>query len=153
MKRVDIGDTKSFKIIPENKSVEGRLFGKWVSHDLKEGIKPIYRFIIDAASDKLMLQSVIGDEIGIDEEGNIFPVIYGTSYCDKDDEFNEKIGIDVCSAKMELKNHRKLVKFYKRLHKVLMETMMIVDDWCIKHQEKADAIDRDLVEYYGRGQI
>ena len=151
MKLIDNGN-KVFKVIPEGKRVEGYLLGKWVGSDLKEGIKPIYKKIIKPLAEELTILNMNDGSFYYNNyEEMLVPIINGKSLCDSHDEFSEKIGIDVCAAKMELKNHLKLAKLYSRMHKLLVETAIIVDAWCIKHQEKAMAIEDDLNNYYGRG--
>ena len=134
MKRKFDGD-KEFKIIPEAKIVQGVMKEKWVNKDLRTGIKPISRFIIEILAGEL---------------DNGYGDVYATAYCDEHDEFDEKIGIDVCSAKLEMKNHLRLAKLYDRMHRALIEASMIVGGWCKMHTHKAKAIEKDLEEYHGR---
>ena len=150
MKLIENGN-KVFKVIPEGKRVEGYLLSKWVGSDLKEGIKPIYKKIIKPLAEELTILNMNdGSFYYNNDEETLVPIINGKSLCDSHDEFSEKIGIDVCAAKMELKNHVKLAILYSRMHKLLVETAIIVDAWCIKHHEKAKAIEDDLINYYGR---
>ena len=69
--------------------------------------------------------------------------------CDPKDEWDEKIGIDIASAKLDLKEHlRKARKLEKTL--VTMNSLMRkMEDICQKHQKKAKAIKKDLEDYYG----
>jgi len=146
MKKLDIKGRK-FKIIPEAGIVQGEKEENWIGKDLKRGIKPVYKSIINEiafAIDRTHTFNAYG------WPGESKPKIYATAYCDKNDEFDEKIGIEVCSAKLDLKNHRKLAKFYDRMHRILIETATIVGKMCIEHDQKAQAIEADLEKTYGR---
>ena len=117
MKKVEIKN-KSFKVIPEARIVQGKMVEKDVQHDLKRGIKQIHKSIINDLSLDLNPQKVFWPTIK--------RLICATAYCDENDEFDEKTGIEVCSAKMELKNHKKLAKQYDKMHRILLEAANIV---------------------------
>lgn len=138
MKKINIKN-KEFKVIPEAKLVSGVMPEKWIGKDLKRGIKPIYKSIIFNVA-----------RWSSDYLDNEFPAISANAYCDEKDTFDEEIGIEVCSAKMEWKNHMKLAKLYDRMHKILIETAIIVGAWCVEHEKKAEAIEADLTKFYGR---
>lgn len=144
---------KLFKIIPENNTVEGKATFKDFPEDLK-GIKEIYDNIIKSAMINLYpdrYSYVIDDNdneiVGI---AMVVDSVKAKSHCDIKDTFDEHTGINVCSAKIEKKNHLKLAKMYDRLHRTLIETAIIVAQLCIKHTKKAEAIEKDLCDHYGR---
>lgn len=130
---------KKFMIIPEAKIVKGTMMEKTVSKDMKRGYKRLYKNIIQY----LAYRFGAIDEFDLEE-------ISAIAYCDELDTFDENVGVEVCSAKLELKNHRKLAKLYSRIHKALIKTAIIVDHLCVEHNEKAAAIEDDLVRTYGR---
>lgn len=132
---------KEFKVIPKGRRVKSKITGKWLQDDFKAGIKQEYREILETA---LLLPKVCGKLIWekLDVEA--------TSYCDEKDEFDEKIGIDVCEAKLYKNKHMKLAKIYDRLHRTLIETAIVAGELCMKHTKKAEAIEKDLCEHYGR---
>ena len=138
MKKIFIKD-KFFKVIPEANLVMGEMPEKWIGRDVRRGIKPIYKAIIVALAQRISDYDVLD-----------YPNICANAYCDKNDVFDEKIGIEVCSAKMEWKNHMKLAKLYDRMHRILIETAVIVGTWCAEHTKKAQSIEDDLVRTYGR---
>lgn len=140
MKKIQIKN-KKFKIIPEIKIIQGEMPRKWIDNDLKRGIKPIYKSIIYYLASSMTSNNIFGNNI---------KDISATAYCDDNDEFDEKVGIEVCSAKMELKNHLKLAKLYNRMHKILIATAITVGAMCAEHTEKAQAIEDDLCRTFGR---
>lgn len=146
MKKLDIKG-REFKVIPEAGIVQGEKEENWIRKDLRRGIKPVYKKLIEYAAFTIDRRHTTDTYFG-GVDGN--PKTYATAYCDKNDEFDEKIGIEVCSAKLDLKNHRKLAKFYDRMHRILIETAVIVGKMCIEHDQKADAIESDLRKTYGR---
>ena len=105
------------------------------------GIKNKYRLLIREAvsSDAFFNKGTPG-----------LSTIHANAYCDQNDEFDEKRGIEVCSSKLELKNHRKLAKWYDRAARDLQEASLIAQSLCIRHEDKAQAIEDDLVRHYGR---
>lgn len=136
--------SKKFKIIPEIKVVEGRMDEKHFDDDLKFGITPRIKELVYCAA-KYYRTKPKKRNNKIED-----PYITGYAYCDEYDEFDEKVGIDVCAAKMELKNHLKLAKKYRKASDDLVEASHVADDLAIKHETKAMAIESDLVRYYGR---
>ena len=134
MKKIKIKD-KYFKVISEANIVQGSMMEKCIGKDLRKGIKPLNRLIIAWLIDNFYYQENF---------------VNATAYCDDEDEFDEKTGIEVCSAKLELKNHMKTAKLYDRIHRVLIETANIVAKLCMFHVDKAKAIEDDLVREYGR---
>ena len=142
MKIVSTRD-KKFKIIPETKKVIGTMPMKWIGKDV-QGVNSTQRSIISMGMSVLF---PLNDWLpfGCDREDTVT----ATAVCDERDEFDENKGIDICSAKLELKNHLKLAKAYDRFNRVLIETSNVVSRLCIKHALKADAIKQDLEQYYG----
>lgn len=136
MKKVN-KDNKEFIVIPEGKRVKGSSYIGWFAKDNGDG----ERFI-----NKAVIASII---YRISDFDGLFD-FSATSYCDERDEFNEKTGIEVCSAKMDYKAHMKAAKTYDRVYRVLAECMAIVQKRIEKHLKKAKAIDDDMVRMYGR---
>lgn len=141
MKKLNIKD-KRFKIIPEARLVQGVMPEKGIFHDLKMGIKNKYRMLIREAV------SYGNNEKFFSGCGTGF--IHANAYCDKADTFDDKIGVEVCASKLELKNHRKLARWYNRAARDLQEASLIAQHFCIRHEEKAQAIEDDLCRHYGR---
>lgn len=136
MKKVNIKN-KDFIVVPEGRVVKGEMPEKRIDKDLKMGIKPLYKKILKFAANEI-------------DKGEDFRTISGVAYCDDNDEFNEDIGIDVCSAKLEMKNHRKLQKLYGRICDSLMEAELVATHLLMMHKMKADAIEEDMKKTYGR---
>jgi len=139
MKKVNVRN-KEFKVIPEARLVQGKMVEKGIENDLKAGIKDKYKRLIRNASRKYTIFDFLM------RENNIT----ANAYCDEKDEFDEKVGIDVCSEKLELKNHLKLARLYGKIAKDLSDAAMIANGFCTKHEAKAMAIEEDLVRMYGR---
>lgn len=147
MKKVNVRN-KEFKVIPEARLVQGVMTEKGIENDLKAGIKDKYKELIKNASYNYNGRNYITC-------GNIFDLlkkknITANAYCDEKDEFDEKVGIDVCSEKLELKNHLKLARLYGKIAKDLSDAAMIANGFCTKHEAKAMAIENDLIKMYGR---
>ena len=141
MKKVTIKG-KAFKIIPEAKLVQGEMKEKGYEKDLKIGIKPIYKAIVafTIRFDGYLRRHPLNET----------KLIHANAYCDKNDIWDEKRGIEVCSAKLELKNHRKLAKMYDRVSRDLQEAALIAQSFCFHHEDKAQAIEDDMVRTWGR---
>lgn len=141
MKKVTIKG-KTFKIIPEAKLVQGEMMEKGYEKDLRIGIKPIYKSIIAFAIrlDEYLRRHTFNEE----------KTIRANAYCDENDIWDEKRGLEVCSAKLELKNHRKLAKMYDRVSRDLQEAALIAQSFCFRHEDKAQAIEDDLCRTFGR---
>lgn len=133
---------KEFIVIPEAKLVKGKMPQKVVFNDLTAGIKKKYKDVIFEAADNYYGD----DEFWLRD----FDPIEGKAYCDEKDEWDERIGIEVCAAKMDMKNHRKLARIYNNIAKDLQEAALIAQSYCIRHEDKAQAIEDDLVKYHGR---
>lgn len=144
MKRVEIGN-KSFKVIPEARLVQGEMVEKSIEKDLKAGIKEVYKNLIRCASNNYV------EDFNIVSLFNVVPnKIVANAYCDDNDEFDEKIGIDVCAEKLEMKNHIKLANILDRISRDLMDASLIAQSLCVKHDDKVKAIEEDLAKMYGR---
>ena len=140
-------DNKEFKIIPETKMVTGEKYPKLIDSDFIYGVKEAERKIIGAAGDEL---DIIWDSYWIDKDEEKELIIRANAYCDERDEWNEKTGIEVCSSKLDMKNHYRLAKQYSRIYRLLQETAATVYRLCEMHVKKAKAIEDDLVNHYGR---
>lgn len=141
MKKLKIKD-KTYKIIPEARIVCGEMPTKWAEYkDMRRGYKPLYRKIIVSALRILVPQYCKYD------------TMYATAYCDEKDTFDEKTGVEVCAAKLEMKNHKKMARAYYRLHEALDECSRIAYGLCMEHTDKVKAIEEDLVEHYGRMKV
>lgn len=132
MKKINIRN-KTFKAIPEQKIVYGEMPLKWIDGDMKMGIKDIYKLVIIAA---------VGEKNA--------DTIKAKAYCDERDEFDERIGTEVCSSKLEYKNHIRLAKAYSRAFRILTEASYIAEKLCRRHFNKANAIEDDLIRHYGK---
>ena len=136
IKKVNIKN-KDFIVVPEGRIVKGEMAERKVRDDIKMGIKPLYRSLLKLVADEL-------------DNGYDFDNIKAVAYCDEDDEFDEKAGIDVCGAKLDLKNHRKLERLYGKVCNTLMEVELIAIHMMEVHKHKAEAIEEDLRKTYGR---
>ena len=144
MKKVNVRN-KEFKVIPEARLVQGKMVEKNIDNDLKAGIKEKYKELIRFASGNYESNNVL-DVLLYDK----IRTVMANAYCDEKDEFDEKVGIDVCSEKLELKNHLRLARLYGKIAKDLSDAAMIANGFCTKHEAKAMAIEEDLVRMYGR---
>lgn len=137
MKRVTRDDGKTFKIIPENKTIYG------TSHR---------RSMLDELTTVLT-----------DEEADFLPsfVVFecvmkklntAKAVCREDDDFNEKIGMDIAAAKLDMKEHLRFARTYDRMLRIMNGTMRKIEDLCNKHMKKAKVIQKDMDRYY-RGKI
>lgn len=150
MKRVK-KDNKEFKIIPEAKMVTGEKYPKLIESDFIYGVKEAERGVIGAAGDEL---DIIWDSYSwIDEDEEKEITIHANAYCDERDEWDEKTGIEVCSSKLDMKNHYRLAKQYSRIYRLLQETAATVYRLCELHLKKAKAIEDDLCNHYGRMKV
>ena len=141
MKKVKIKN-RNYKVIPEAGLVIGEMKKK---------------SIIDETDDLNKLQKdILLSAIGV---YNWLPFdndndnIHANAYCDERDEFDEKIGIDVCTEKLYLKQHQQMLKQYEKA----MKNLEYLADWIYgkaqMHVEKINSIKDDLVRMYGRGQV
>lgn len=128
---------KTFKIIPEANKVIGNMNVKTFSQ------------YADYASIPFLYRSLITNAIDLSNDD--FSYINATALCDERDEFDVNAGLDVCSAKLELKNHLRVARWYDRAHRRLIEAANIAYKLCKKHVDKAQSIEEDLAKTYGRG--
>lgn len=141
MKKIKERD-KDFIVIPEAKMVKGEMATNYIYRDMQMGIKDEYRDIIASAA--------IGYGGKLRLIVPFFDSIKATSRCDERDEYSEKIGVEVCSAKMDYKAHMKAARIYDRVYRRLMETSEIVRRLLERHLKKAQAIEDDMARTYGR---
>lgn len=132
-----VGD-KFFKIIPEAKLVRGSTHRKYVLDNLNN-LPIIERLVIHDA-----MCSSGGKRLWPLED------ITANAYCDENDSFDENVGVMVCAAKLDLKNHVKMVKDCERAIEVLNKCVRFLETTCQKHRRKAIAIEEDLANTYGR---
>ena len=135
--------TKEFKIIEEGRKVIGATEKKHVLDEV-EDVSPRNTALISY----MLFYSY-------DDECLMGPLpsntIKATAYCDPRDEFNEDTGINVCSEKLDLKNHMQIAKKYDAMYRWLMECANVCYQKCEKHYKKAVAIEEDMARMYGRG--
>ena len=72
-----------------------------------------------------------------------------TAYCDERDEFDEKKGMDIASEKADLLRHESYIKYYEKMIALLSEAVFVCEDLIIKHENKAQNIQDDMVKFYG----
>ena len=144
MKKVNVRN-KEFKVIPEARLVQGKMVEKNIDNDLNAGIKEKYKELIRFACGNYESNNIL-DVLLYDK----IRTVVANAYCDEKDEFDEKVGIDVCSEKLELKNHLRLARLYGKIAKDLSDAAMIANGFCTKHEAKAMSIEEDLVRMYGR---
>ena len=130
---------KSFKVIPENNVVVGKSFQLSLLDELGD-------FCTKTEIDFLPSYIVFD---GAEEYGSIRKMNYAKAKCDPRDEWNEKTGIDVCSAKLDLKEHLRKAKKLDKALVIMNSIMRKMEDLCQKHKQKAKAIRKDLEDYYG----
>ena len=123
---------KSFKVIPENNIVVGK--GAQTS-------------LFDELSNVCTKTELDFMPVTIVFDGK--NTNYAKTKCDPRDEWNEKTGIDVCSAKLDLKEHLRKARKLERALVLMNSVMRKMEDLCQKHKTKAKAIRKDLEDYYG----
>lgn len=134
--------TKEFRIIEEGRKVIGTTDKKRVTDEI-DNVSPrnadLIRYMLFCMFEDESLPSfVMNDQLK------------ATAYCDPRDEFNEDTGINVCSEKLDWKNHIQLAKKYDRMHRWLLECANVCYRKCVNHYEKACAIEDDMARMYGR---
>ena len=128
---------KEFKIIPEAKLVQGKAVRKHISDNI-ENLPYEEAFIIRV----------------VDRFGDVKPnIVTANAYCDGNDTWDENTGVMVCAAKLDLRNHVKMVKDCERAIEILSKCIRHLEKMCQKHRRKAIAIEEDLVNTYGRLQV
>ena len=136
MKRV-FRKNKKFKVIPENGTVMGKQERKRIADEIYEATCK-EAILIECAED--MIYGWHG----------LYEPVIATAYCDPKDEFDEKVGLNVCEEKLDFKQHIQLAKRYSSIYRLLMETGNYVYKKCEEHLKKAEAINADLEKTYGR---
>jgi hypothetical protein len=133
VQRVTANSIKNFKVIPENKIVVGGMYtgGIWME------------FVDTCTADEIncLPEFIIND--------SVVSKVNAIAKCDPKDTWNEKVGIDVASAKLDMKEHKRRVRKCERLLKVLNSLTKKTEEICYKHRAKATAIEDDLRKYYG----
>ena len=137
MRRVTREDGKSFKIIPENKTIYGTM-----NH--RNMLDELTTVLTEEEAD--FLPSFIIFDTGLLTLSNAKAV------CEDADDFNEKVGMDVAAAKLDMKEHLRVAKKYDRMLRIMNRMMRKIEDLCNKHLKKAKAIQKDMDRYY-RGKI
>ena len=132
MKIIESGN-KEFYISPEGKTIIGTMRRK------KESAYKDFSEIDDVT------QSII--RYATDKDGSVN--VYSAAVCKDPDEYDEKIGMDICASKLELKNHRWIADKYAAAYKRLRKAADSAFELHCKHLNKALAIEKDLKEYYG----
>jgi len=135
---------KEFKIVPENKMVICEMNKKNIFDETFGGIPDDIEDIIEFALRILYYNDWI--DWGLDK----FGTITAKATCDEHDEYDEEKGMAVAASKAIKKQHLQLARKYDRAHMILMEAANVVRDKCMDHMKKVQAIDDDLVNYYGR---
>lgn len=134
MKKIGRKDGKSFKVIEENRTTYG-------TAPRRKMMDELCSILTEDELDVLPSFIVYDFYSYIDNKAQ--------ATCDDKDEFNEKIGMDVVAAKLDMKDHMRMAKNYDRALRVMNAAMRKLEDMCNKHMKKARAIRRDLEEYYG----
>lgn len=129
---------KKFKVIPENKVVVGEAYQKGLFDELAD--------ICTEAELEVIPINIKFD--GLDQNLDA-AVTYAKAKCDPRDEWDKKVGIDIASAKLDLKEHLRKARKLERMLVVMNSAMRKIEDLCQKHQQKAKAIKKDLEDYYG----
>lgn len=130
--------SKRFKVIQENNIVVGEGVQTSVFDELSN-------YCTEAELD-CMPCNIVFDAVGIDDT---MKFNHAKTKCDPRDVWDEKTGIDVCSAKLDYKEHMRKVRKLERLLVIMNSAMRKIEDLCQKHQLKAKAIRKDLEDYYG----
>lgn len=134
MKKIGRKDGKSFKVIEENRTTYG-------TAPRRKMMDELCSILTEDELDVLPGFIVYDFYSYIDNKAQ--------ATCDDKDEFNEKIGMDVVAAKLDMKDHLRMAKNYDRALRIMNAAMRKLEDMCNKHWKKAMAIRKDLEEYYG----
>lgn len=132
---------KEFKIIPENKTVYGKIKKANISKEVKAVL---------TEDEFKVVSSVIADDI-LNQIVDNNQYIYAKAVCSPEDEFDKWKGIEITSAKLEKKNHDRIAKLYDRALRHMNSASRELEDLCTKHMRKARAIKKDLDEHYCGG--
>lgn len=143
MKRVIIKD-REFKVIPEARLVAGSMPKKYMQDEIHEVDFNHLLTLISALScfrDKEYDQT-FGEDI-----------LYSNAYCNEDDEWDERTGIEVCNSKMDYKQHIRLAQECDKAYRLLTECADWMYKRCAHHMKKAELIDDDMCKTYGRTKV
>ena len=141
MRKTEIKD-KKFKIVPEASFIAGEEYRKLMCDEM-DGVSEIHKRILSRVF------NLIGARDFLMKPGA--EKIHAKAVCDPRDTFDEKIGIDVCSAKLDWKQHMSLAKECDKAFRILSCCNHWLYAKCQYHYNKAQAIEKDLNEYYGKG--
>ena len=133
---------KTFKIIPETKMVHGIAPKKYVMDEL-DGVDESTKNVIVSAL--CCCENDIYRYLCSKNE-----TVEANAYCDEKDVFDEKTGILVCSAKLDHRNHLKMSRKIRKAIKILHKSIEFLEIKLAFHEQKAKAIEDDLVRTYGR---
>lgn len=140
MKKVKIKN-RDYKVIPEARLVMGEMDRKSIMEETDD-LSGLQTDILDIAMGGYRWRIMDDND-----------TIHANAYCDERDEFDEKIGLDVCTEKLYLKQHKQMLKQYE----VVMKRLEVLADWMYSkaqmHAEKIKAIEDDLERMYGRGKV
>ena len=67
--------------------------------------------------------------------------------CDDEDKFDEKIGMQICDAKADLKYHNMMYNRYVYIDYVLGKLKLAIAKLEKKHLEKIERLEKDLDQY------
>ena len=129
---------KEYKVIPENLVVVG--------YALRKGI---FDELVDVCTEKEL--DCMPWNIKFDGLDELHRPTFATAKakCDPRDAWDEKTGIDITSAKLDLKEHERKARKLEKTLVVMNSAMRKMEDLCQKHKQKAKAIKNDLENYYG----
>ena len=122
---------KKFKIVPE-KAVTGEKDRKTLLDDIN-GVSAI----------KLETILTAGGYFSDD------PPLKAKAVCDERDKWDEKVGMDIVSAKLDYKDHKQLAKQYDRIFRLLTECAWWAYRRLCWHNDKMKAIATDMEKMYG----
>lgn len=124
---------KEFKIIPD-KAITGEKKRKDLWDDVN-GVSIIKFKTILAAGDYIY--------------PNDRQPLKAKAVCDERDKWDEKVGMDIVSAKLDYKDHKQLAKQYDRIFRLLTECAWWVYRRLCWHNDKMKAIATDMEKMYG----
>ena len=84
-----------------------------------------------------------------DEIGFTYKYNKAKAKCDPRDKWSEKVGIDIVSAKLDMKEHLRKARKLERTLLTMNSALRKIEDILNKHLKKAKAIRKDLENYYG----
>ena len=134
MKTYNTEDGKSFKIINENRTTYGKAPMRSMMKELRSVLN---KKEIDILPSLIFFEAY---SPGINT---------AKATCDENDEFDDRTGMDIVSAKLDMKDHLRMARKYDQTLRVMQSTMRKLEDLCNKHLKKARAIEKDLENHYG----